>query len=114
MDLLLNEKYTYFVSKENIKNKFTIDVTPPNDLNDEDSNIIQIWAKGGKKIVTDLNGAKYEKFNKYNAYIVNIEDYESFRLVLNVDATVGDLITIGVLTFKNGISKIYEQLSLEE
>ena len=114
MDLSLNQKYTYYVTEENKQNRFILDIIPPKNLNFSASNIVQVWAKGGKNLVTILNGDKFEKFKKYNGYIIEIENNEHIRLILNVDATIGDLVTIGVIFFEDGISNIYENSSLEE
>ena len=114
MDLSLNEKYTYFITEENKKSRFTLDIIPPKQLNISESNYVQIWAKGSRNLVTNLEGVKHEKLTNYNGYIVNLENTDHFRITFDIEAKIGDLVTIGVILFENGISYMYSNISLED
>ena len=114
IELSLNEKYTYYVTEENKQNRFAIDIDPPNNLDMFLNNFVQIWVKGNKNVMTNLLGDKIVRFVNYNAYILNIQRKEHLKLILNIEAKVGDLITIGVILFENGISNMYLNSSLEE
>ena len=114
MDLSLNEKYTYYVTEENKQSIFNLNIVLPEELNLKESNIVQIWAKGGKDLSTSLQGKIYERLEKHNGYIINIDEIKNFQLTFNVEATIGDLVTIGAILFENGISYIYENVTLEE
>ena len=56
MDLSLNEKYTYYVTEENKQSIFNLNIVLPEELNLKETNFVQIWAKGGKELSTNLQG----------------------------------------------------------
>lgn len=114
MKLSINEKYTYYVTEDNQESEFIIDVVPPMDYNHTLPHFVQIFAKGGHKLVTKLQGKKYAKMKKANGYIINIYNKKKFSLTFEVNANIGDLVTIGVIYFEDGISNMYEETALDE
>ena len=114
MKLSINEKYTYYVTEDNQESEFIIDVVPPMDYNYTLPHFVQVWARGGHKLTTKLSGKKYAKIKKHNGYIINIFNKKKFSLTFEVNANIGDLITVGVIYFEDGISNMYEETALDE
>ena len=102
-ELTLGQQYSYFVTNENKNMSFSfigeslINQTEYTNNN----NTIIIWARGNKKISSQLEGSKYEKHSKYNVYIIKSEDIEEYSYSLEVEGTLGDLINVGGLVFQN-------------
>ena len=81
----LDEQYTYYVSEENKEMNFSI----VNDLISEDitQNLITIWAKGNKNIITSLehpDNLLIEKHQKYYAYNILSEEFSNFSYAFKI------------------------------
>ena len=100
IELPLDEQYTYYVSEENKEMNFSI----VNDLTSEDitQNLITIWAKGNKNIITSLeypDNLLTEKHQKYNAYNIFSEEFSNFSYIFTISGEVGDIINVGSILF---------------
>ena len=100
-ELSLDEQYTYYVTGENKQMNFSI----VNDLTSEDitQNLISIWAKGNKKIVSSIDipdNSQMQKHQKYNAYIIFSEEFNKISYNYNITGEVGDMINVGSILFE--------------
>ena len=96
----LDEQYTYYVSEENKEMNCSI----INDLISEDitQNLITIWAKGNKNIITSLehpDNLLIEKHQKYYAYNILSEEFSNFSYAFKISGEVGDIINVGSILF---------------
>ena len=101
MELAIGDSYTYYVDQESINMLFYIDVpkiSPSYSNNNETDFHLSIWAKGYKKLSSDLNGKSSEE-KKYNAYIEPVQKDNTYNYTLTIKGTLGDLINVGVLLF---------------
>ena len=100
VELSLDEQYTYYISEENKEMNFSI----VNDLTSEDitQNLITIWAKGNKNIITFLecpDNLPMEKHQKYNVYSIFSEEFNNFSYTFIISGEVGDIINVGSLLY---------------
>ena len=75
-----------------------------NDLPSEDitQNLITIWAKGNKNIITFLefpDNLPMEKHQKYNVYSIFSEEFNNFSYTFIISGEVGDIINVGSLLY---------------
>ena len=68
-----------------------------------------IWTKGFKNINSILLGGKYEKHKKYSAYIIELPEFNDNEYNLTVEGTIGDLIDVGSLTFKDTFNDLFKK-----
>ena len=89
------EVYSYFVTNENKQMQFSI--SGKVDSYDR----FTLWAQGKKNIITKLDGivADYTRGNNCNftSYYIQITNKFSYSFSLEIDANIGDLITVGSL-----------------
>ena len=108
IELELGDTYSYYVNEDTLNMNFSITADPniyDTHLSLIDSYKVTIWAKGYKKLNSDLNGQldKENENKAYNIYVQTIKNKETF--ILNVNGTQGDLINVGALIFHSiGIS----------
>ena len=69
--------------------------------NNSEKIFMTIWAKGYKSINSTLLGGDYEKHEKFSAYIIELPVFNDNEYNLTVEGTIGDLIDVGVLVFKD-------------
>ena len=102
IDLELGDTYSYYVNEDTLNMNFSITADPniyDTHLSLIDNYKVTIWAKGYKKLNSDLNGQldKENENKAYNIYVQTIKNKETF--ILNVNGTQGDLINVGALIF---------------
>ena len=86
--------YKYYITKENQQMNFLI--KGEENFFKEDNITIIVWAEGNKKIIPNINATNFVKHSKFNSFIIyNITQYEEY--ILSVDATLCDLVDVGVL-----------------
>ena len=103
-ELILGQQYSYYVTNENKNMTFSFireSQLNQTDLNNNKNNTVIVWARGNKKIVSQLEGTKYEKHSIYNAYIIKSEDINEYNFSIIVEGTIGDLINVGGFIFQN-------------
>ncbi len=103
IELEPGDTYSYYVNEDTLNMNFSITADPNiyKHIISIGSYKVTIWAKGYKKLNSDLYGPlDNENENKeYNTYIQTIKNKENF--ILNVNGTQGDLINVGVLIFRS-------------
>lgn len=98
IEIKIGETYTYYVSEDKQKLTFNIENFPKNN---SEKIFMTIWAKGYKTINSILLGGKYEKHDKYSVYSIELPIFNENEYNLTVEGTIGDLIDIGSLIFKD-------------
>ena len=57
--------------------------------------MLSIWAKGNKDIITELSEKNNYKHQKYNAYLIKLNNVIFYEYNLIVKGNVGDIINVG-------------------
>ena len=98
IEIKIGEIYTYYVSEEKKNLTFNIENFPKNN---SEKIVMTIWAKGYKSINSTLLGGNYEKHEKFSAYSIELPILNDNEYNLTVEGTIGDLIDVGALVFKD-------------
>lgn len=110
-ELNLDERYsyTYYVTNETKEMNFIIHGMPliPEEEIIEGNNVITVWAKGNKNIISDLDVDKKEESTEFNAYLVKLDNLEEFKYNFKVIGEIGDLINVGVSFFDGSFHNFY-------
>ena len=101
--------YTYYVTEESKEMNFMIHGKPqlPENSIMNGNNVLTIWAKGNKNIISELDATNKEKHSELNAYLVKLENLEEFRYNFVVKGEPGDLINVGVSFFDGTFHNFY-------
>ena len=101
--------YSYYVTQETKEMNFVICGNPkiPENSIIKGNHTVTIWAKGTKNIISDLDAKNKEKHSKYNAYLVTLDNLESFEYKFKVEGMIGDLINVGVSFFDGTFHNLY-------
>ena len=91
--------YTYYVTEETKEMQFVIHGKPelPSDAILKGNNVLTVWAKGNKKIISILVDKKESDY--YNVHFFKLEKLDEFNYNFKVTGEVGDLLNIGVSFF---------------
>ena len=101
--------YTYYVTEETKDMSFIIKGNPELTSNYRmvGKNVVTVWAKGNKKIISELNAKNAVKNSEFEAYLVTLEEVGPFMYNFKVKGEVGDLINIGVSFFDGTYHNFY-------
>ena len=101
--------YTYYVTEETKQMNFKIKGKPESTSNNRiiGENVVTVWAKGNKKIISELNAKNSVKNSEFEAYLVKLEKLDQFEYDFKVKGEVGDLINIGVSFFDGTYHNFY-------
>ena len=106
-ELGIDKQYIYYVSEENKIMKFiikNISTVIEEILYDINNYCLTIWAKGNKKIKSELKGVNFEisidkPSDLYNYYRINMSDLKDNYLKFTLEAEKDDLVNVGTLLF---------------
>jgi len=112
IDFYNRYSYTYYVTEETKEMNFTIFGKPelPEDTIIEGYNVISVWAKGNKKIISELDVNNKEEHSELNAYLVKLASLNEFSYNFKVIGEIGDLINVGVSFFDGGFHNLYTNI----
>ena len=111
IELNLEERYsyTYYVTKETQEMNFVVHGKPelPQGSIMKGNNVLTIWAKGNKGIISELETTDYEKHSELNAYLVKLKNLDEFTYNFKVKGELGDLINVGVSFFDGTFHNLF-------
>ena len=99
--LVVDELYTYYVTKENQEMSFKIINNPEyENLKGNGNYNLSIWIKGSKQINSKLEGENVVRLSEdYNVYRFDFDNLNKSEYKLFINGTIGDLINVGILLF---------------
>jgi len=111
--LELDQQYIYYVIDENKEMKFRLCGDIGWDTEGKNG-MLSIWAKGNKDIITELSEKNNYKHQKYNAYLIKLNNVIFYEYNLIVKGNVGDIINVGQQFFDENYNTTYIEFGIEQ